>query len=129
MSWTRRHLLLALAVAALPHAGCSLGPHAIRRDRLRYNEAVKASSEEQLLLNLVRLRYTDTPSSLAVTSVADQFELTRTLGLTPFFTSAAAGQALGGYRSVVLPQAGLTAASRPTLTYTPEDDLEFTRRL
>jgi hypothetical protein len=96
---------------------------------LRYNEAVKESSEEQLLLNIVRLRYTDAPSSLAVTSVADQYELTRSLGLTPFFTAAAAGQALGGYRSTVLPQAQVAAANRPTLTYTPEDDQEFTRRL
>jgi hypothetical protein len=129
MLWTRRRLLLALAAAALPPAGCAVGPRALRRDRLRYNEAVKASSEEQLLLNIVRLRYTDTPSSLAVTSVADQYELARSLGLTPFFTSAAAGQALGGYRSTVLPQANLSAATRPTLTFTPEDDQEFTRRL
>jgi hypothetical protein len=129
MPWTRRRLLLALAATALAHAGCSIGPRALQRNRLRYNEAVKESSEEQLLLNIVRLRYTDTPSSLAVTSVADQYELTRSLGLTPFFTSAAAGQALGGYRSTVLPQAQITAASRPTLTYTPEDDQEFTRRL
>src|SRR5262249_38321251 len=70
-----------------------------------------------------------TPSSLAITTVADQYELTRSLGLTPFFTSAAAGQALGGYRATVLPQANLSASTRPTLTYTPEDDQEFTRRL
>src|SRR4051812_4724531 len=102
MLWTRRRLLLTLAAGALAHAGCSVGPRALRRDRLHYNEAVKASSEEQLLLNIVRLRYTDTPSSLAITSVADQYELTRSLGLTPFFTAAAAGQALGGYRGTVL---------------------------
>lgn len=118
--------VVGLAVAV---AGCGVGPRALHSDRLAYNEAVKVTSEEQLLLNIVRLRYCDTPSSLSVTSVADQRELVRNLGVTPFFTSAAAGQALGGYRGAVLPQAGVTAATRPTLTYTPDDDGEFTRRL
>jgi len=129
MLWTRRRFLGGVASAALAHVGCSLGPRELRRERIHYNEAVKASSEEQLLLNIVRLRYIDSPSSLAITSVADQYELTRSLGLTPFFTSAAAGQAFGGYRSIVLPQAQIGAATRPTLTYTPEDDQDFTRRL
>lgn len=109
--------------------GCSIGPQRLPHDRIGYNEAVKTSGEEQLLLNIVRLRYTDTPSSLAVSSLADQYELTRNLGLTPFFTSAAAGQAFGGYRGAVLPQLSLTGSSRPTLTYTPQDDQDFTRRL
>jgi hypothetical protein len=129
MVWTRRRFLIALGVTALGHAGCAVGPRELRHDRLAYNEAVKASSEEQLLLNIVRLRYTETPSSLAVTTVAEQLEVTHSLGLTPFFTAAAAGQAFGGYRGAVLPQAQAGAATRPTLTYTPEDDQEFTRRL
>jgi hypothetical protein len=109
--------------------GCSIGPQTLPHDRIRYNEAVKTSTEEQLLLNIVRLRYTDTPSSVGVSSVADQYELTRSLGLTPFFTSAAAGQAFGGYRGAILPQLSVGGASRPTLTYTPQDDQDFTRRL
>jgi hypothetical protein len=129
MDCTRRRFLVALGAAALGHAGCSLGPRELRRDRREYNEAVKASSEEQLLLNIVRLRYIDTPSSLAVTTVAEQLEVTQSLGLTPFFQASAAGQALGGYRGAVLPQAQAGTATRPTMTFTPEDDQEFTRRL
>ncbi len=118
-----------VGVLTLASAGCSIGPRALPSDRIRYNEAVKVSGEEQLLLNIVRLRYTDTPSSLAVSSLADQYEVTRSLGLTPFFTAAAGGQALGGYRGAVLPQVGLSGSSRPTLTYTSQDDQDFTRRL
>ena len=118
-----------LCVLAALSGGCSFGPRTLASDRIRYNEAVKVSSEEQLLLNIVRLRYTDTPSSLGVTSLTDQYEFTRNVGLTPFFTSAAAGQAFGGYRGAVLPQVGLTGATRPTLAYTPQDDQDFTRRL
>jgi hypothetical protein len=120
---------VAVLCALLAGGGCSIGPQTLPHDRIRYNEAVKTSTEEQLLLNIVRLRYTDTPSSVGVSSVADQYELTRSLGLTPFFTSAAAGQAFGGYRGAILPQLSVGGASRPTLTYTPQDDQDFTRRL
>jgi hypothetical protein len=55
-------------------AGCStFGPGALLESRLRYNEVVKTTTEEQLLLNVVRLRYADTPSSLAVSTIAAQF--------------------------------------------------------
>ena len=57
-------LVWSLAAGA---SGCSLGPRALERTRLPYNEAVKVTTEEQLLLNIVRLRYTDSPSSLGVT--------------------------------------------------------------
>src|SRR2546428_7532267 len=58
-------------IAVLLIAGCSaFGPKTLARDRLRYNEVVKSTTEEQLLLNIVRLRYSDTPSSLAVSAIA-----------------------------------------------------------
>jgi hypothetical protein len=108
--------------------GCSLGPRALLQSRLRYNDAVKTTSEEQLLLNIVRLRYTDTPSSLAISSIADQQEVVAGLGIVPFFASAGAGD-LGSYRNAILPQAQVSGTTRPTLSYTPLDDEEFTRRL
>src|SRR5215472_2025923 len=94
-------LCLALVVA-----GCNFGPKSVYKTRLPYNEAVKVTSEEQLLLNIVRLRYSDNPSSLAVSNIAAQFELVKKLGLVPFFTAAAAGD-VGSYRGAVLPNAEL----------------------
>ena len=76
--------------------------------RLRYNDAVKTTSEQQFLLNIVRLRYIDTPSSLSIASIADQQELTAGVGIVPFFTSAGAGD-FGAYRSSILPQAQLSS--------------------
>src|SRR5205823_3261952 len=102
---------------------------AIPEDRIQYNEALKTSAEAELLLNIVRLRYTDTPSSLAVTSVANQYEFVKNLGILPFFTASAAGMSSGGYRGTVLPQIGVSGATRPTFTFTPQDDLDFTTRL
>ena len=97
-------------------AGCSYGPRSILRSRTKYNEAVKTTSEEQLLLNIVRLRYTDTPSSLEISAIADQRELAAGLNAVPFFTSAAAGDA-GTYRGSVLPGAELGTSERPTFSY------------
>jgi hypothetical protein len=119
---------VVVAVAGLCAAGCSLGPRSIEQTRLQYNEAVKVTTEQQLLLNIVRLRYTDTPSSLALSAIADQQEVSAGLKAIPFFTAAAAGD-IGSYRGNVLPQAELSRSSRPTLSYTPIDDQEFTRRL
>src|SRR5262245_12977098 len=100
--------------------GCGFGPKNLYKTRLPYNEAVKATSEEQLLLNIVRLRYSDNPSSLAVSNIAAQFELAKKLQLVPFFTSAAAGD-FGSYGGIVLPGAEFAAADRPTLSLTPQD--------
>ena len=116
--------LLAFCFCALLSCfGCSLGPRSLMHSRLRYNDAVKTTSEQQLLLNIVRLRYVDTPSSLAISSIADQQEIVAGLGIVPFFTSAGAGD-LGGYRNSILPQAQLSGTTRPTLSYTPLDDEE-----
>ena len=66
---------LLILAAALGLSGCaSVGPTALDDTRLQYNEIIKRTTEQQLLLNIVRLRYTDTPSSLAVSGIAAQFE-------------------------------------------------------
>ena len=122
-------LRLLLCAASALAAGCALGPRSVEQSRLRYNEAVKTTAEQQLLLNIVRLRYTDNPSSLAVTAIADQQEVAAGLKAIPFFAADAGGMSFGGYRGSILPQAELTRATRPTLSYTPQDDNEFTRRL
>ena len=120
---------VVIAAVVLVGTGCQFGPRTITTSRIAFNEAVKVTSEEQLLLNIVRLRYSDTPSSLGVTGIADQRELSASLAAMPFFQAQAAGNAFGGYGATVLPQAQLGGANRPTLSYTPQDDSDFTRRL
>jgi hypothetical protein len=121
----RAGALALLACVAL--AGCAVGPRALQEARLQYNEVVKTTSEQQLLLNIVRLRYTDTPSSLSIANIAAQFELVKSLQLVPFFT--ASGAVINESFRSVLPSAGIAAADRPTLSLVPIDDEEFTRRL
>src|SRR5438874_5804362 len=107
-------------------SGCAYGPRALAGSRLQYNEVVKATSEEELLLNIVRLRYTETPSSLAVTTIAAQRELSQTFQLTPFFV--ASGAEIAKTWAAVLPQLGIGGTDRPTFSLTPLDDQDFTRK-
>lgn len=121
--------LLAVMVLAcsVPLPGCTIGPRALQDARLKYNEVVKATTEQQLLLNIVRLRYADTPSSLSVENIAAQFELLKSLQITPFFI--ASGAEPNRSFTAILPQFGIQAADRPTISMVPIDDQEFTRKL
>ena len=44
-----------IVCASLAASGCAVGPRSLGENRLRYNEAVKTTTEQQLLLNIVRL--------------------------------------------------------------------------
>ena len=125
---TRPPGILLGMLMALGVAGCSsFGPSALQQSRLQYNEVVKTTGGQQLLLNIVRLRYTDTPSRLAVSGIAAQFEVSKNFGLTPFFV--ASGAEVAKSYAAVLPQLGIAGADRPTFSLTPLDDQEFTRKL
>ena len=125
---TRAAGALGTALVLLLATGCAgFGPSTLETARLRYNEVVKKTTEEQLLLNIVRLRYTDTPSSLAVSVIAAQFEVAKSFGVTPFFV--ASGAEVARSYAAVLPQFGISGVDRPTFSLTPLDDQEFTRKL
>src|SRR6476646_7054321 len=71
----------ALALC-LSLGGChALGPRQVPLDRFDYNTAVANSSNEQMLLNLVRLRYSEVPVFLALNSVLTQYVWTGEVGV------------------------------------------------
>ncbi|MEM9295340.1 MAG: hypothetical protein AAGA57_06015, partial [Planctomycetota bacterium] len=69
-------VLFWLGAAWLVASGCAVaGPASIREGRLEYNEAVQVTSDQELLLNIVRLRYRDTPTILQIANIATQLNL------------------------------------------------------
>ena len=55
-------------------SGCaSIGPSTIARDRFDYITAISDSGKSQMLLNVVKLRYGDTPVFLDMSSVINQY--------------------------------------------------------
>jgi hypothetical protein len=118
-SWRRVLLLAALASTT---AGCfAAGAKTITTARPLYNVAVQQTDNEQLLLNLVRLRYRDTPFFLEVASVSTAFEFEA--------DGSAAVTLKSGSRSPW--DLGVTAIAKelPTITYTPLHGEEFVKQL
>lgn len=103
-------LVLTLAAPLLP--GCAVvGPSAIRTGRLAYNEAVQVTGDQELLLNIVRLRYRDTPTILQIANIATQLNLQTTVsGSTSLVPADAERYNVGG---------NATYYERPTISYRP----------
>ena len=103
-------------------SGCHfIGPSALRQGGMDYNIAIQRTNDEQLLLNLVRLKYRDTPVFLNVTSVSTQFSFTG---------EASTGLVLqGGTHPRYAPGASLSYAEKPTVTYTPLHGETFAKQL
>src|ERR1700722_19027707 len=70
----RSQRLVILLAGVVSLSGC-LGPKAVRYTRLRYNEVVRDTNDEQLLINIVRLRYADSPVFIDLPNITSQFEL------------------------------------------------------
>jgi hypothetical protein len=101
--------------------GCIFGPGAIKRSRAQYNQAIQRTQDEQLLLNLVRLRYRDTPLFLEVTSVSTQYTFDG--GASTSGTAVEGGPDSVGF--------GLSAgySEKPTVTLSPLQGKDFVERV
>jgi hypothetical protein len=112
----------AAAVAAVILVGCSsIGPPHVVRDRFDYSEAISRSWKENMLLNLVKLRYADAPLFLDVSSVVEQYSLQGQMSAAAQFPSPSANpSSVGGT---------LQWADRPTITFQPLTGQHFTKSL
>lgn len=68
-----RQFTAILLVFALATSGCVLGSKSLERSRLNYNRAVQRTTREELLLNLVRMRYHESEEFLSVSSITGQY--------------------------------------------------------
>jgi hypothetical protein len=112
-------------------SGCAFGPRVLECSHGRYNEAVKQVDEEQLLLNIVRMRYNDSPMRLDVSSIAAQYEWTAGAEARPFFVAPNPSNSNVIFKTftAILPDVTATTATRPTVSLTPLDDPETIRSL
>jgi hypothetical protein len=99
-----------------------MGPKTLPADRFDYSAALTRSWKEQMLLNMVKLRYMDPPLFLNVQQVVQQYTLEGSgsifaPGWTGNATIAPAGSASGRW------------AESPTITYNPMSGEQFTKSL
>src|SRR5215471_21247463 len=97
----RAALILLGLVPLLGAPGCAFGPRALEGSHGRYNEAVRTVNEEQLLRNLVHLRYTESPLNLEVTIIANQFELSGQAEGRPFYSPQASNSIFRSFTTVL----------------------------
>jgi hypothetical protein len=105
--------------------GCAgIGPKTIPRDRFDYSEAISNSWQNQMLLNMVKLRYAETPVFVDVTSVISQYAVEGQINLGATFNNPLAGgsdtQSVGGTGKYT---------DRPTITYAPMIGEKFAKTL
>ncbi|MBF0196011.1 MAG: hypothetical protein HQL71_15745 [Magnetococcales bacterium] len=102
--------------------GCSsVGPSMLQGNRISYNQAVQKANNEELLLNLVRLKYRDIPFFLEVGSISNQMQFTNGLG------------GAGSFQAYTDPSYDLASSfgytEKPTVSYSPLQGDEFIRQM
>jgi hypothetical protein len=119
----RASVLLALLLTLASCTG--IGPHTVARDRFDYTSAISDSWKAQMLVNMVKLRYGDTPTFLEVASVINQYSVESQVDLrfswVDQVTAALSDtQSVGGAARYI---------DRPTITYSPLTGEKFARSL
>lgn len=119
---------VAGAAVSLAGVGCSFGPRAIEKTHGRYAAPVQKVEDEQLLRQIVRLRYNESSLGLDVTTIAAQYDLSAGAEARPFFEAPNPSGNIFRTFAAVLPFASTSVSNRPTVTHLPLDDGATVRR-
>jgi hypothetical protein len=117
------HLLCTALLSSCLLACTSIGPRTVPPDRAGYGDALSQSSKEQLLTNMIRLRYVEAPAFVEISSIIDQYSREGTASGALGFGSSFTGQdtqSLGATGRWV---------DKPTITYTPMSGQKFARSM
>ena len=101
-----------------------IGPAGIRSGRGAYSSAINATNDQQTLRSIVKIRYGETWSMLAVSSVTANMKFASRAG---FDIGVGPDQ---NYAGNLVPLSGsVVFEENPTISYTPLDGGEFVREL
>lgn len=121
MTISRLFLAVAASIMGMLFGCHPTGPASIRAGRADYNIAVQQTNDQQLLLNLVRLKYRDTPFFLETASIATSFT---------FEASGSSSAALLPSQADTFGLGGkLAYTEKPTITYLPLRGEKFVTQL
>jgi len=117
--------LITLCLGLWALSGCSVvGPRSISMGRADYNEAINRTEDEQMLLSIVKGRYGETFSLLAVSGVAANVRFRTNAGV-----QAGIGPSDNYLGNLVPLSAGLAYEENPTITYAPVQGEKYLRQL
>lgn len=150
MNPTKMLLMVSLMPGLTALSGCSgIGPVTVVPSRFDYTAAIGDSWKQQMLINMVKVRYGDSLVFLDVASVISQFQITGGANWGGTFNNQTGSNvgtlgittgSLGGInQGITLGSPFLsdtqnfgvngTYADRPTITYVPLSGAKFTRTL
>ena len=116
--WGTISLLLTVATS------CStVGPQSIGAGRLQYGDAINRTEDQQILLSIVKGRYGETSSLLAVSGVAANIRFGVRAGIEAGFS---AGTAPLGDNLIT---GGVAYEENPTITYVPIQGEKYVRQI
>jgi len=115
----RRVSLVALLTLVASGCATGLGPKTLGTERPDYNRQIVRSADAEMLLNLVRLRYNDSPLFLELGGIVAQYSYDASLS-----AGAQAGEGASGTFGTAF-----AYSEKPTVTYTPLAGEEFATRM
>ncbi|THD65690.1 hypothetical protein E7Z59_13945 [Robertkochia marina] len=114
--------LCVLAILLIIEGCGTVGPKKLPGDQFDFNSAINEASSEQLLLNMVRLRYSEQPTFLKVSSIVNQYTRSGTTNILGGTNDAILGTNIAGGGAV-------SWSNTPTISYLPISGQEFSRNL
>jgi hypothetical protein len=123
MKTTIRKVLTAVGLGLLLASCGSYGPKTMDRDQINYGNSIGDTWKNQMLANIVKIRFVDMPVFVDVGSIVSGYTLSTTvngrLGFSDSFTGGNS-QGLG---------ASGTYTDRPTITYMPKTGDDYLRAI
>jgi hypothetical protein len=106
-------------------AGCAVvGPPSIRNGRSVYNDAINDTNNQQMLMVVIRERYSENSSLLAVSNVTANVSVSTSAGFQFGFGNES------NYTGNLIPfSAGTVYEENPTVSYTPVEGQMYLRQL
>ncbi|HIF03611.1 MAG TPA: hypothetical protein EYQ84_10155 [Nitrospinaceae bacterium] len=115
------YFLLTMLLLFGPIGCLNIGPISLKSERSKYNMAIQKTNDEQLLLNLVRLKYRDTPFFLEVSNVASQFRIKNKVSITAQLESMV--------KDIFNLGTSSSYQESPTVSYTPLQGDKFVKNI
>ena len=115
-------LLSLFAITAfVSSCGSIIGPEKLEHERQDFNLALQQTNDEQMLLNLVRMKYRDTTMFLEVGAIASQYTLIGNV--------TASGSLTNNFSNSIGLGSKIEYQEKPTISYTPLHGQKFITRL
>lgn len=124
-TWVHRFLYTVLLAGCLvSQSGCvNYGPKTLNKDQLDYGRSIGDTWKNQLLTNLVKLRFLDMPVFVDVGQIVSGYTVETTVTGSLGFDNSL----VGGDSQILAAEGRYT--DRPTITYTPKTGQEYLRSL